>query len=233
MLTIPTDFCTSNYRTALAVPTFLSFVWSNVLLLDLPESPRYLFSKGLVAQCVAEITCIGIKNRRPLPSNITIVETVAGKKEPVHRSHGLMDLWKNQRLRSLTANLCFQWFVIGVQYYGLTLASSQFPGTVHFNLFLAALVEIPAYYAAFRCMDVYGRRLVFLISHAIVLGACVSYLMLPRSGAVAAALRTGERRACIVWGGRRGYFRICFASKLPAWRVSKARRLRPSHGREA
>ena len=77
MLTIPTDYLSGNYRTAMAVPTFLSFIWSNVLLMDLPESPRYLFSKGFVAPCVAELARIGLRNGRPLPPAVTIVENVS------------------------------------------------------------------------------------------------------------------------------------------------------------
>ena len=103
MLTVPTDFLASNYRMALAVPTVLSFLWSHVLALDLRESPRYLLSKGLVGQCMAEIATIGLKNSRPLPAAATIVENATGKKDPNHsRSYGLMDLWRQPRLRSLT-----------------------------------------------------------------------------------------------------------------------------------
>ena len=103
MLTVPTDFLASNYRTALAVPTVLSFLWSHVLVLDLRESPRYLLSKGLVGQCMAELAAIARKNGRPLPASATIVDTAAGEKDPDHtRSYGLMDLWKHPRLRALT-----------------------------------------------------------------------------------------------------------------------------------
>jgi len=57
---------------------------------------------------------------------------------------------------------------------------------------MVALVEIPAYYLAFRSMDVYGRRPVFVACHAVVFAACLSYLMLPGSGFAAVSLRTGS-----------------------------------------
>ena len=41
-----------------------------------------------------------------------------------------------------------QWWIVGVAYFGLTLASgtSLIPGSLYVNLFLIALVEVPGYY---------------------------------------------------------------------------------------
>jgi hypothetical protein len=119
----------------------------------------------------------------------------------------MMDLWNCPTLRALTGNLCTQWFIIGLTYYGLTLATSRFPGSVYFNLFASALVEIPAYYIAMRVMDVHGRRKVLIASHVTVSVACSLYLLF--SGPSTAA---GVARSVLAMVGKLGVsgaFGVC------------------------
>eukprot|EP00802_Teleaulax_amphioxeia_P004364 Tamp_04368.p1 GENE.Tamp_04368~~Tamp_04368.p1 ORF type:complete len:577 (+),score=96.08 Tamp_04368:56-1732(+) len=198
MLGIPTDHVTSTYRTAIAVPTCLSILWFNVLVLDLPESPRYLLAKGHARQALTAISGIGTRNKRQLPAAVTLYEKTTPKNESA-RVYSMMDLWNCPTLRALTGNLCTQWFIIGLTYYGLTLATSRFPGSVYFNLFASALVEIPAYYIAMRVMDVHGRRKVLIASHVTVSVACSLYLLF--SGPSTAA---GVARSVLAMVGKLG-----------------------------
>ena len=180
MLTIPTDILAQNYRMAISLPTIVSFGWIILLLLDLRESPRYLLAKGDVSKTLDEIRLMGLRNGRALPSGVAVVDSLHKDLRPSAQAKapGILDLWGSSRLRWTTLNLCLQWWVIGCEYYGFTLASSRLPGTAYSNLFFSALVEVPGYYAAFRAMDRFGRRAVLQVCHLVVLGACLSYMLL-------------------------------------------------------
>ena len=192
MLTIPTDILAQNYRMAISLPTIVSFGWIILLFLDLRESPRYLLSKGHVSKTLDEMRLMGHRNGRALPSGVAVVDSLHKDFRPSAqtKAHGILDLWGSPRLRWTTLNLCFQWWVIGCEYYGFTLASSRLPGTAYSNLFFSALVEVPGYYAAFRAMDRFGRRAVLQVCHLVVLAACLSYMLLLYYRPDAASART-------------------------------------------
>merc|ERR1712088_32667 len=112
----------------------------------LPESPRYLISKGKVA----EVT--------------KVLESAAKKKEEkVLEVYGLMDMFRGSQIK-ITIAFFITWPVITLLYYGLTLSADniEISPNLYVSYVLVAAIEIPAYIALPLIIDVWGRKPLFV-----------------------------------------------------------------------
>ena len=61
------------------------------------------------------------------------------------RNGYVWDLFRYKQLRWITCNMCFNWCVNSLVYYGLSLNSSNLAGDPYLNFFISGAVEVPAY----------------------------------------------------------------------------------------
>ncbi|KAK7925213.1 hypothetical protein WMY93_007523 [Mugilogobius chulae] len=94
----------------------------------IPESPRWLLSKGRVEEAERLI-----KNAAAPPS------------EETKTSYNICDLLRWSSLRWLSLTLWIIWNSATIGYFALSLNTSNLHGDPYFNCFLSALVEVPAY----------------------------------------------------------------------------------------
>ncbi|XP_077987596.1 organic cation transporter protein-like [Glandiceps talaboti] len=152
----------------------LSFIMSlpSVLLLAyfwfLPESPRWLLSRGEVKE--AEV--IILKAARVNKADISPLLPKLGKYYQeecqerlkngglqTRRHHGFIDLIRTPNLRRRCLNIFVHWTAISMVYYGVSLNTSSLAGDEYLNFFLAGMVEIPATLASIFFVDRYGRTI--------------------------------------------------------------------------
>jgi putative MFS transporter len=144
----------------------------------LPESPRYLASRGLVNEADAVVRRVERQGGAPLISVARAVAPAA----PAAKV-GLGDLWSRAFARR-TAMLWLLWFGITLTYYGIfiyvpNLLFARGLSEVRSNefFFLSTIAQVPGYFTAAWLVERWGRK-----------GTLVAYLV----GTAAAAYLFGS-----------------------------------------
>ncbi|KAI8489725.1 hypothetical protein Bbelb_326310 [Branchiostoma belcheri] len=154
----------------------------------LPESPRWLLAQGQTEEAGELISRYAEKNGVQLEPGfineaIELHEPTAKKSEDQHshRNYGLLDLVRTPNLRKRTLNVCFNWFVNSLVYYGLSLNTSNLGGDDYVNSFTSGAVELPAYVVTVILMERIGRQKT--LSTAMVIGGvgCFCTVAVPLS----------------------------------------------------
>ena len=110
------------------LPVFIIFYWF------LPECPRWLLTKGRVAEAVNILQKAAKVNDREWPSNLELKTT--GSTDDNAKSKSFLDLFRARNLRRNTLIQYFNWFTAVLVYYGITLnADTLIPGEIksHIN----------------------------------------------------------------------------------------------------
>ncbi|XP_052805503.1 organic cation transporter protein-like isoform X2 [Mya arenaria] len=134
---------------AAAIPCafYLSYWW----LLD--ESPRWLISVGRTAEAEKIIQKMAKQNNTQVPEKLfdgnTTATTQAGGK--------LWELFTNKVLFLRTMILFFNWVVVSMCYYGVTMYAGTIGGNFYLNFFLLAVAEIPKF-VNIPMLERLGRR---------------------------------------------------------------------------
>jgi putative MFS transporter len=122
-----------------------------------PESPRYLFSRGRSAEARAVLERVALENGTSLPEGELVLPSGQAKSR-------FADLL-SPKLRRTTLFLWLVWFMISIGYYGaFTWLPSWFRAkgfalpSVYLNSFIMALAQIPGYFSAAWLIERWGRR---------------------------------------------------------------------------
>ncbi|KAM4033574.1 solute carrier family 22 member 15-like isoform 1-T1 [Anomaloglossus baeobatrachus] len=109
----------------------------------LPESPRWLYSRGHTVEAEAVLHHIACANGKEIPS-VKLKECIAppGTGDP---AHSIFDLVRHGALLWRTVILMYIWYVCSLVYYGLTLNAGELKGNLYMNVALYGLVEVPAF----------------------------------------------------------------------------------------
>jgi len=133
----------------------------------LPESPRYLISKGNVVEVTKVLEKAAKRNGVKLSSEVMAakkeVEGEEKKEEEVLEIYGLMDMFRGSQLK-ITIAFFITWPVITLLYYGLTLSADniKLSDSLYVSYILVAAIEVPAYIALPLIIDVWGRKPLFV-----------------------------------------------------------------------
>jgi len=136
-----------------ALPGFLLF-WART---GVPESPRFLFIKGKLAEARAILERVAAVNGTSLPEG----ELALASGPARSRARDLLA----PSLRRTTLLLWLVWFLISIGYYGtFTWLPSWFRAkgfalpAVYPNAFIMALAQVPGYFSAAWLVEKWGRR---------------------------------------------------------------------------
>ncbi|XP_023932333.1 organic cation transporter protein-like [Lingula anatina] len=147
----------------------------------LPESFRWLLSRNRTEEAVDLIRAISRTNIKSEPDAETIQSVLDDEDEVVlsPRTYTPIDMVRTWRRAALTANVCFNWMVNSMVYYGLTLNLESLGGNLYLNFLLMGAIEFPGYTLALVLLDKIGRRRT--LSMFMVLGgvACIVSGSLP------------------------------------------------------
>ncbi|KAG8185674.1 hypothetical protein JTE90_008944 [Oedothorax gibbosus] len=127
----------------------------------LPESPRWLLSRGKTEETVDLLLKIGSINKKTFPDMENQLRKATTKATEVHGvesgTGNIFQLFTAQ-LRRRTMIICFSWFVISFVYYGLSYNTNDLAGDPFVNFALYAVIEIPAYFFPLFVIRKWGRR---------------------------------------------------------------------------
>ncbi|XP_067674796.1 organic cation transporter protein-like [Haliotis asinina] len=139
-----------NYVLALAAPSviFLSYWWI------VPESPRWLMSKGRFEEAEVIIRKFAKVNKTKLPEDMFDGKCV----EETESKGRLSELLTNKTLAIRCLIINFHWAVCSLVYYGLTLNVTNLSGNVIINFVLSGLVEAVGYLLTLFLLNRLGRK---------------------------------------------------------------------------
>lgn len=99
----------------------------------------------------------------------------------------LGDLYRSPTLRNRLLNVNFNWVVITLVYYGLSMNASSLAGDLFTNFTLLSVAEFPGYLLSYLGMCLVGRRATLAAS-----------LLIGGLSCLAASLTPGSL-PCIIW----------------------------------
>ncbi|XP_072182317.1 organic cation transporter protein-like [Diadema setosum] len=160
----------------ISVPSFL-------LLLTfpfVPESVRWLISRGRTEEATAVIVKAGKVNKVELPDPIFSDEEIKEQEAATTaKPLTMLELFKTPNLRIRTLNCMFNWTVNTLVYYGLSLSTSDLGVNDYVAFFISGAVEIPAYICSIFAIDIIGRK--WTLSGSMLAGgvACLCTIFTP------------------------------------------------------
>ncbi|XP_053077650.1 solute carrier family 22 member 13 isoform X2 [Acinonyx jubatus] len=133
------------FQMAGTTPVLLLFfyIWA------LPESARWLLTRGRVEEAKQVIQKAASVNRRKLSPEL-LSQLVPEKTAP---SGNPLDLFRHPRLRKLTLIFFCVWFVDSLGYFGLSFQVGDFGLDIYLTQLVFGTVEVPA-----RCLSIFMMR---------------------------------------------------------------------------
>lgn len=175
-----------NWRLLTAFVTLLGipFVMCHWYLV---ESPRWFLSKNRQSEAEDVLNHIAKGNGFTTKMDINL-RTSSVKDNSTVINDSILKLFTKKRLTAVTVILCYNWFVNGASYYGMTLAAGDIGTDIYTGTALSGAVEIPAVFFTYYAIECYGRRLA-LASFMMVSGfSCLAIQVF--SGSVLSSLAT-------------------------------------------
>ncbi|XP_076360279.1 solute carrier family 22 member 6-B-like isoform X2 [Tachypleus tridentatus] len=148
----------------------------------LPESPRWLLTRKRYTDAENTIRKFLNVNKLSVSNLDHTMKTLETKIELEKKTKSTLtslDLFRTPRLRRITTEIMFVFFVSSFLYYALTFDSARLGGSMYINLFISAAVEIPACVAAPLLIKFVKRKPPFVICFVVTSIACVLVIAVP------------------------------------------------------
>ena len=156
--------------TVLGLP-FLALYWYLV------ESPRWYLSKSRHSEAESLLRDIARGNGKTGKIEISLRQISPGQQS----EERVTEIFTNRRLVWVSLILSYCWFVVGLSYYGLTLAAGQMGTDIYTGTALSGLVELPAVLIIYYSIEWQGRQF-SVVSFLGVTGLlCLAVRVLPPS----------------------------------------------------
>ncbi|XP_041351234.1 organic cation transporter protein-like [Gigantopelta aegis] len=157
-----------HLQLACSVPTVLLFSYYWLI----PESPRWLLSKGRYAEAEAIIQKAAQVNGVKLPDKLFDKDTLDENTSEAK----IWEMFTSPTLLIRSLIIFINWLVVSMVYYGLGLNVGNLGGDVFLNFTIANIVELVSYFLCIALLDRVGRKLLHCGSMLLGGVACVATL---------------------------------------------------------
>ncbi|XP_022106113.1 organic cation transporter protein-like [Acanthaster planci] len=175
---------------AISLPWFLFFL----ILLVIPESPRWLVTKKKYKEAEKIIKRVAHFNGKSVPENLFDdgEEETLQVKTVLPRQATQIDLFRTPNMRRKTLNIFFNWFVNSLVYYGLSLSTSGLGVDDYVAAFVSGAVEMPGYLSSWLAIQKLGRRLSLFLYLCVGGLACLTTIFIAPGVARATVAMIGK-----------------------------------------
>ncbi|KAG9476522.1 hypothetical protein GDO78_003194 [Eleutherodactylus coqui] len=156
-----------------SAPTGLLFFYIWLL----PESPRWMITKGKNEKAKKLLQKAATINKRNLPEEL--MSQLQEEKQP--KSGTMVDLFRIPQLRKVTLVMSFIWFVNSLVYYGLSLNVGSFGLDIYLTQLIFGAVEIPARLGSMFMVEILGRKQSQLLCLLLGGAACLIITAIPKT----------------------------------------------------
>ncbi|KAG8185669.1 hypothetical protein JTE90_008939 [Oedothorax gibbosus] len=147
----------------------------------LPESPRWLMSKGRVDEAQKTLLRAAKTNGKEVADIDSRLKKLMEKATESHESGEtsgtLFDLLRTPGLWQMTLNIYILWFVNAFVYYGLSYNTNELAGNPFVNFAISGAVEFPAYLFTPFFIQKFGRK--YPLAAAMIIGGISCLLVYP------------------------------------------------------
>ncbi|XP_076358977.1 solute carrier family 22 member 6-B-like [Tachypleus tridentatus] len=148
----------------------------------LPESPRWLLTRKRYTDAentIRKFLSVNKLSVSNLNHTMKILETKNELEKKTKSTLTSLDLFRTPRLRRITIEITFVFFVSSFLYYALTFDSARLGGSMYINFLISAAVEIPVCVAAPLLIKFVKRKPPFVVCFVVTSIACVLVIAVP------------------------------------------------------
>ncbi|XP_059085438.1 organic cation transporter protein-like isoform X2 [Tigriopus californicus] len=158
-----------DWRTFQMTLAILVFLLAGLWIV-MPESPRWLISKGRMEKARVILTKAARMNRKTIP----IQDLLILEEDHVEENLGVWSLFSGWIVTKVTLIMFINWIVATMAFYGLSLNSVNLGGDIYVNFILSALIEIPSYIFVVLVMDGFGRKTILIFCQILAGATCIA-----------------------------------------------------------
>lgn len=144
-----------QFAVSIVSVVMLSYYWL------LPESPRWLFTVGRVDEAAVVLEKAAAVNKLPTQQIRDRLDEHTKRRvaAAVSVARGtFVDLVRTPIMRKRTICICFNWFALGLVYFGVALYVGQSDGNIFANVAMSATMTAPGAMMPILIMRIIGRR---------------------------------------------------------------------------
>ncbi|CAG4930752.1 unnamed protein product [Colias eurytheme] len=145
----------------------ISMPWLFVLFYYnfIPESPRWLITKGRKEQAIEVLTYIAKKNNRPTTNIKHIVEKELLHNNSDQQNNGsYLDLFKTPKMRVYTLINALIWLCCSHTFFGINQYIGRLDGNIYLNVFLSAIGFVPALFLVVALSLYVSRKMSMVVT---------------------------------------------------------------------
>ncbi|GFQ96155.1 organic cation transporter protein [Trichonephila clavata] len=143
----------------------------------LPESPRWLLTRGKIGKLKKLLTKAAAVNGRDVQEDFKILDLQ--KENEGKRTPTLFEVLKMTKMRKRFLNMVYQWMVNAFLYYALSYNTNDLAGNAYLNFFIYGLLEFPSYALVLWGIKRWGRRPTHVSLMLVGGAACAAILPIP------------------------------------------------------
>lgn len=157
----------------ISLVTSVPLVLGIIIPFFLPESPRWLLSKGRVDDAVAKILMIGRINKKEIPPKLIEQLKVSASQETQQKSHNCLEIFKRPVMRNIFILICLEFMCCTIVFDGLVRSIGQLDFDFFLSFSIISFTELPSMLLLAFILDWMGRRWLTIVCMAFSCVFCI------------------------------------------------------------
>ncbi|CAB3226585.1 unnamed protein product [Arctia plantaginis] len=139
----------------------------------LPESPRWLLSKGRVDEAIEKLLVIGRINKKEVPNKIILQFKLSSRNIKEEGNQNFLEIFRRPLLRKMYTLICLEFMCCVIVFDGLVRSIGQLELNFFVSFSLISFTELPSVFIVAFIMDYIGRRWLCIVFMGICCVFCI------------------------------------------------------------